>query len=250
MPIFDPTSIPSFRKPIHLHRTRKLTGQRFGRLVALGFLGMSNDDKHQASWLFRCDCGSFFYCPAQHVRYGTQTISCGCAGREHKEKFKTRFITHGMRHTKTYASWCRIITRTVTPSAPEKFKDYAGRGITVCERLRSFANFLEDLGPMPVDKTSIDRIDPNGHYCCGKCSQCLSNGWSLNVRWADRWQQAKNKRNNHWITIGDETLHLAEWCRRTNISRFKIMGRLRIGWTPAEALEFQPRKLASNSKTY
>jgi hypothetical protein len=69
----------------------------------------------------------------------------------------------GNTYSLTYSSWKAMIQRCTNPNAPN-FKWYGGRGITVCDRWRpSFVAFLEDMGERPLG-TSIDRIDPNGHY--------------------------------------------------------------------------------------
>ncbi len=63
--------------------------------------------------------------------------------------------------------------------------DYGGRGIFVCLRwLEDFANFYEDMGERKPGMT-LDRIDPNGHYCKANC------------RWATWIEQAHNKRADH-----------------------------------------------------
>jgi hypothetical protein len=84
--------------------------------------------------------------------------------------------THGMAGTRTYQSWCSMIARC--GSHP----DYAGRGIKVCARWRTFANFLADMGERPEGLT-LDRYpDNDGNYRPGNC------------RWATPKQQAENRR--------------------------------------------------------
>lgn len=91
-----------------------------------------------------------------------------------------------------YAIWAGMIERCTNPNI-RHWKDYGGRGITVCERWRGehgFENFIQDVGRRPEGTLpsgravySIDRFPNNdGNYEQG------------NVRWATPIEQANNRR--------------------------------------------------------
>src|SRR5947209_14913688 len=79
---------------------------------------------------------------------------------------------HGMTASREYRSWASMIQRCYNPKA-KAYKYYGGRGITVCERWRSFANFYADMGKRP-EGTSIHRRDVNGNYEPNNCKWATS----------------------------------------------------------------------------
>lgn len=132
---------------------------------------------------------------------------------------------HGKSKSKAYSSWSGIIQRT-TNEKDKRFKDYGGRGIEVCERWRTFENFLADIGEPPSPQHSVDRINNNGNYEPSNC------------RWATPKEQANNKKDTILITYNGETKNIFEWADSLNIKHHTLYYRYLRGW-PIEKIMTQ-----------
>ena len=74
-------------------------------------------------------------------------------------------IIHGLRHTRLYRIWLQMKNRCFNINS-ERYADYGGRGITVCDEWRNdfttFYNWAMSNGYS--DDLTIDRINNNGNY--------------------------------------------------------------------------------------
>ena len=110
-------------------------------------------------------------------------------------------------------------------------KRYGGRGIRVCERwLKSFEDFLADMGLCPGSGFSIHRIDNDGDYCPENCC------------WATSEEQGNNKCNNIFLEHDGRRLTISRWARVKKLSRQLIHLRLSRGWDVAMTLDTPPRE--------
>lgn len=194
-----------------------ITGQRFGRLVALSSVGR---DRWGASvWACQCDCGSLKEVARYCLKRGS-TKSCGCLSKEVASRRVTR---HGLTHSRVHGIWTGMLTRCRNKNA-HGYERYGGRGITVCERWLDFVNFFEDMGHPEPDQT-LERIDNNKGYCKENC------------RWATRNEQNNNTRSNRYLTAFGQTKTIAEWARDSGLKYQTLYRRLtKCKWPPEMAL--------------
>lgn len=208
-----------------------LTGMRFGRLLVLEPGGKH---KYGTLWKCKCDCGKYSTVLTARLTSGN-TTSCGCRKLECSHENGASNTTHGMSQTATGGSWQAMMNRCYNTRQPS-YSRYGAVGITACEFIKqSPSNLLSLIGPRP-EGLSLDRIDNDIGYYCGSCRECVLKGWPLNVRWATRIQQNRNRSDSIFLTIGGQTRHIHEWSEDHGVSVRCILHRLEAGKRELELL--------------
>jgi len=129
-----------------------------------------------------------------NVRWATRQEQSANRGPFRTGKAHGNF-QHGGVGTPTYKTWTSIKTRCFN-SKHDRYADYGGKGVTMCERWRSsFEAFVEDLGVKP-DGLTLARRSKEGSYSCGRCPECLSKGWTANCYWASKAEQNRTRRSS------------------------------------------------------
>lgn len=205
------------RLPVPIQR---VIGKRFGRLTVVGEeVSRRKFVRPPNSWIYYadcvCDCGNRHAVKICSLTMGV-TRSCGCL-------IMDTTTTHGHSYTRVYKAWRSMRDRCTNPRS-RSFRNYGGRGITVCGRwLDSFKAFLVDMGS-PKDGESLDRIDNNGPYAPGNC------------RWATSVQQNNNRRGNKRLTFSGKSQTVPQWARELGLAIPTLKSRLRKGWSAHRAL--------------
>lgn len=198
-----------------MSKTSKINiiGQKFGILTVLSEVVERNKNGH-ILYIVKCDCGKEKQVLGASLRSG-MSRSCN--------KCPLLTGTHGMWKSREFSIWSSLKDRCYNPNNPN-YKNYGGRGITVCEKwLKSFENFYSDMGKS--NDLSVDRIDVNGNYCPENC------------RWATPTEQARNRTNNVLFLYRGEEKCASEWCEIYNMATSTFHNRLKRGWNIEKILE-------------
>lgn len=193
-----------------------LSGEVYGRLTVLREVERSNAGSRM--WLCLCTCGVETVVHSGALTQG-HTKSCGCL------KYESRNKRHGMSYSPVWFAWWGMLQRCSCTTA-SNYKDYGGRGITVCKRWQVFENFRDDMLPTWFSGGTLEREDNEGNYSPQNC------------KWATKKEQARNRRTTNWVEVFGERLSFAEAVEKYGVVKYGI-ARQRIyrnGWNIEDAL--------------
>lgn len=212
-----------YRKPLI-----DLTGKRFGKLVVESYCIEPEEYKINGNkWNCICDCGNRVKKKGNLLRAG-ETKSCGCLI---KDILLERQLKHGKSRSKIYSIWTAIKQRCHNPNY-ERFEDYGGRGIEVCERWReSFENFLADMGSTHKDGLSLERKDVNKGYNPDNCI------------WITLEEQAKNTRRTVVLDTPWGKMSVKEASEKSGIPYQTLIARKNKNYSMEELFKLPKRRL-------
>lgn len=199
------------------NKTVPLTGVRSGKVIVIRE-NVCRNDKGRLMCDCQCDCGKRFLAPRyRFLTGGNKIYSCGCTDRRktlqgrYKHRLRKIYLCMLKRcYYKKDISYCY----------------YGAKGVGVCDEwyndFFSFYNWAINNGYK--NNLTLDRINVDKGYSPDNC------------RWVDIITQNNNKSNTHYITFKGEEHSVAEWSRIVNIKHSTILGRLKRGWSPEQAL--------------
>ena len=199
--------------------SENLMSQKFGKLTVIE--KADNNKQGKQMWVCKCDCGKIKVKPVttNDLKSG-KVKSCGCL---YLESNKGRRLSHGLTHSRIYNIWQGLLSRCYY-SKNVAFKNYGGRGITVCEEWRNdfkaFYNWSISNGYS--EKLTLDRINSNGNYNPSNC------------RWVSMKEQENNRRNNRLIFYKNKKYTVSQLAEKLNITSATLLWRLNNGWNEEE----------------
>jgi len=113
-------------------------------------------------------------------------------------------IIHGLSKHPIYTVW-RCMKNRCFNKSNHRYKDYGGRGISICKKWLIAKNFLNDMLPTYKKGLQLDRINNDGDY---KPSNC---------RWVTPSQNQRNRRYNYMVKFKGSIIGLAECSELLNI---------------------------------
>jgi len=161
-------------------------GDVFGELTVIDLVGepVAVGKEMRPRIKCKCSCGNISHVYGWSLANGSTRA---CISGIHK-------ITHGNYNKPLYSIWRDMCRRTdITDNSPARIKNYASKGISVCDEWLDFDTFEAwalDNGWADADNVSIEREHTYRDYCPENC-----------VILHDRRPQAQNQSHSKWWVI-------------------------------------------------
>jgi len=131
-----------------------------------------------------------------------------------------------------YVRWKNIKSRCCNPNC-KAYKDYGGRGISICQEWLMFKNFEKDMyqsfckavSNKLLKEVTIDRIDNSKGYFKENCT------------WATHKQQSLNRRKSLVFTINGVRKSLVDWSHQYGCSYTTAYNKVKKGYNLNHALK-------------
>lgn len=185
--------------------------------------------------LYECQyCMNEFEANSYNIKHSKVAPSCGCQQYRPREGS----VKHGLHSNRFYNTWKHMLHRCSNPNNKD-YKDYGGRGITVCEEWLDVTNFVAwcDLTHPKLEWYSLDRINVDGNYEPNNC------------RWADTLTQRLNQRISTANTSGFVGVDFRP-SENKYVARISVLGnRVYIGYFDSieEAVQARDNYITQNN---
>lgn len=136
-------------------------------------------------------------------------------GEEHHQ------YRHGMYGTPLYKKWEAMKRRCLNKNE-KSYKNYGGRGITICKEWLNFMGFYNDVYKGYKNGLSLERIDNNKGY------------YKENCKWITMAEQAKNRRNVDIYELNGIKLIASDWDKKLGLKMGTVKHRINYYKWPLE----------------
>lgn len=206
----------------------EIIGKTFGCITVIS---KNSNGKTPANTRYNCKCSCGNELILNRLAITNRVHLC-CKKCRYKFISENRysFKKHGIHGTPLYQVWRGMNLRCFC-NQDKAYKNYGGRGITVCyewskfnpEGVVNFYNwsinngYKKEILSNGKNKWSLDRINNDGNYEPDNC------------RWTTQDVQANNKRNNINIEHNGKTQTLKQWAKELNIKYCSLLNRYERG---------------------
>lgn len=123
-----------------------------------------------------------------------------------------------------YSVWQGMRRRCMNPNF-KQWKDYGGRGISICQEWDDFHQFVADMGPRPSTAHSLDRKDNDKDYCPSNC------------RWSTKSEQMLNRRVTLKVELEGTIYFVSDLAKKYGLKPDTIKSRAEKGMSFSEVTE-------------